>query len=352
MREKLISVFFKKDLILLLMTLVLFLAAGVCTEYCMIHFAANYYKWKPVKELKGNWYFYMDDYESDETVETYLRRKGAINVIDFRREHSPLKDPTDICFDDYYSIGVLWQASAEEVEMVQNIYPEAVDFRSVSQVLAEEDLCGNAKWWWTNLATVLAVWAAAIATGWLWFRRALRYSKKELDYLAYIGNNKKTLRKLYCNSLFLLVPIVWLFSFSAIVLPEPGGFEVLGCFGYRQIYLPIPVLMLVFVYAMVRLYFACCRNAFETNETIDNLFVKRGVRRIYLEDFTVEENLQLVLMAQGFSSGLALTLTKLEMRERQIEFCAKRPMAMCPGDEKLVFYDLQEEFMQRAPVGI
>ncbi len=352
MRGKLILAFWKKEGLFCVFAMLLFVVAGLCTDYHCLSFMENYHRWEPVRELGEGWYFYIDRAKNQDCIENYLLRRGAVNVLEFRREHCSLEDPTDIGYDDHYADGVLWQATPEDVQIVQVLFPEASEFYPTMQVVAQKDVRRDLKWWILSMIQILAMWGIAILVGVLWFRNALDQSGEEMAYLAYLGNDRRVLRKLYCKSVFVLVPIVWLCSFVAILFPGPGQYSEFGYWGYRQIYVPVPIVVLLIVYTMTRIFYVCCWRILKKDKRIDGYYVDRGVQRIYISDFTVAENLQLVLMSQGFSQELSITLARLGMKEQGIDFCANRVMEMCPSDEKLIVYDLQEEFMAKKPIEI
>ncbi len=352
MKGKLVATFWKKEVYFTVLVFLLFAIAGVATECTLLDVMENYHKWKPIEELEGDWYFYRDDSNGDEEVEKFLIMRGAMDVLEYRRDKCSLADPTEIGYEDYYDDGVLWQASEDDVKIVQVFYPEAEDFQKTTDVIARRDLRKDVGWVLTNVVTRILLWGFAIVSGIFWFRRGMVRSKEEINYLAYIGNEKTVLRKLYCNSLFVLVPCVWLISFVAIVIPGESGNVIWMHSGYRQMYGWIPFVMFFLIYAMVWILYSCCRRCFMKHPVLHLAYVDRGIQRIYIADYSVEENLELVLMSQGFSHGLAVTLVDLAMKENGIEFCAKRSMDMCPSDEKLVFFDLQEELMEKQPVEI
>nr|MBP3597843.1 hypothetical protein [Eubacterium sp.] len=354
MKGKLIASFWKKEIYLGVMVFLLFLVAGIATEHTLLDVMENYHKWEPIRELEGEWYFYKDDIDADDKVEKFLIQRGAMDVLEYRRNKCSLEDPTDIGYEEHYDDGVLWQASADDVKIVQVFYPEAEDFQRTTDVIAHEDLRNDTGWVVANVVTRVLLWGIAIAGGIFWFRRAVRRSQEEICYLAYVGNEKKVLRKLYCNSLFVLVPCIWVWVLSsvAIVIPGESGNSSWLYAGYRQMYIWIPIAMFFLIYIMTWILYMCCRRILMEHPTVKLAYVDRGIQRIYISDYSVEDNLELVLMSQGFSHSLATTLVDLAMQENGIEFCAKRSMDMCPREEKLVFFDLQEEFMRKEPVEI
>lgn len=69
-------------------------------------------------------------------------------------------------------------------------------------------------------------------------------------------------------------------------------------------------------------------------------------KHIFIGDLTLEDNLVLILMAQGYSEKPAEKLAGQIIEEEQISFCAKHQMATCPGDAKLKFFQLQDRLLE------
>lgn len=344
MKKKLLQLFYSKEKGCLVLFLLLFAIAGIYTVYILLNILAVHYRWKPMKELDENWYYYSDGVIDPDKLETYLlEQQGGVYVIDFRKANCPYVDPDDIGWDDEYAIGVIFSAPADMREKLKKDFAEAGRAIPVSAIIKKE--CNFLRVPGTlPLFILLFIWALAVGSGVFWFCRALGKSQEEQRYLAYIGNPPGKLRRWFCSRFVWGVFVMWLLSFCAIFLPEPDRFTTSA---FWRIYPEVPVVILLTCGAMAFLIYILNCKTWKRENAAEEVFGRDDVMRIFIAELTLSDNLKLILLAQGFKENVAQGLVTQMLEEKEIRFCANRCMAGVVN-ERIVFYELQDRLLGKS----
>lgn len=343
MKNKLLQLFYSKEKGYLILFLLLFVMAGIYTVYILLNVLAVHYRWKPMKELDENWYYYSDGVFDPDELETYLlEHQGGVYVIDFRKANCSYMDPDDIGWDDEYAAGVIFSASADMREKLKKDFAEAGRAIPISAIIKKE--CDFLRVPGTlPLFILLFIWVMAVGSGVFWFRCALRKSEEEQRYLAYIGNSPKKLRRWFCSWFLWVVFGAWLLSFCAVFLPEPNRFTTSS---FWRIYPEVPVAMLLVDGVMAFLIYGLNRRLWNRENVANEAFGQDEVMRIFIAELSLSDNLKLILLTQGFSERVAEELVAQMIEEKGISFCAKRSMAGVVK-ERIVFYELQDRLLEK-----
>lgn len=340
MNKKLSKLFLSKQIKFLFLFLGVFIVTGLYTNYYVMTNAAFYYKWEPVIELNDNWYWYSDGNKEHDSLESHvLQQYHAVPVHAFRQERCRFVDSDDIGYDSF-SQGVFFEISESDLEELKVLFPEAVKVQAVLEIVRwQYNILMERKYVIYGILVIL--WILSFAAGAFWFGKALEKSKEEQRYLSYVGNPTKRIKKRYCASLFKYLPVVYVISFAARLFPEPGeGF--LGVYSaFWRIYPSVLVIMLIFFGLFFLGLYVVFAKVWNGKNHVDG----QETERIYISDLTMQENLMLIFMAQGYSEKAAGKMAEVAIKNSGIDYCAKRKMGMCPGDEKLVFFKLQDELL-------
>lgn len=74
--------------------------------------------------------------------------------------------------------------------------------------------------------------------------------------------------------------------------------------------------------------------------------METGVRHLFISEISLVDNLKLALLIQGFTEHIARELVMEKVKEREIAYCAKRPMSQVVGKERVQFFQIQDEMLQ------
>lgn len=341
MKNKLLQLFYSKEKRFLFLFLVLFAMAGIYTVYILLNVLSVHYRWKPVKELDKSWHYYSDGMFDPDILEIYLlEHEGGMYVIDLRKTNCSYIDPDDIGWDDEYATGVIFSASGDTLEELQKILPKAKEIIPVSDIVKKE--CDFFRVPGVMpLVILLFIWTLAVGSGVFWFLFALGKSKEEQQYLAYIGNPPKKLKRWFCSCFLRFIPGAWLVSFCAYFLPEPGFFDRSA---FWMIYPEIPVVTLLVSGGMAFLLYLLNGNVWARRNMADKVYGTGETMRIFIAELSLFDNLRLILLAQGFKEEAAENLVMQMLEEKGIRFLANRCMSSVVK-ERIVFYELQDRLL-------
>ncbi len=306
--------------------------------------SSTYYRWRPMKILDDNWYVYVpgDDYHVGREVTDHLIRiYGAQMVAEYRSLNSVGVGKGSMDMLGNYAGSYLCRLSEKDKAEILKEFPRPGEFRKVADVIAQECDWKTLLWVPQTLVCVL-LWFVSIFCGVIWFQYCWRHMKQEICYLAYIGNDTKRMIRYYANPIFLFVPIIYTISLLAIAGVVNFMYGEMGFFEYTFPVLAFVLSILFMIVGMVYLYGRKCIKQ-EEMETMSRDVL--GVQRIYIDDFAIWENLQLILYTKGFNRNMSETLAWVALREREMEYCGKREMSLCPQEEKIPFFEAQEELM-------
>lgn len=347
MSYKLLHFFCFKNKIHGLLTIVCFLCFLVTClyiGYMILTVSAGYQKWKPVYEkLDENWYYYLTDspYFEPSAAQKYLEQnEDAVSLNEFR-EQNKLFIENNGFFYDPYSEGVIFEAETERVKEIESMFDIEGQIVPLFDIADKESdflrVVGIPK---IIMTFVLGIIADVFAV--CWFSYSLKKGSEELKYLHWINSDMKSVGRLYCFIPFYAAAGLWLLSFGAVWIPNNHT-------RFWRIYYYIPLIMLgiiaVNAVIMVMLYRLVWNKKYR--RLVEDFRTDEKEGRMYVDDLTLFDNLKLILLAQGFSESGADELLKQMLGEKQILFCARRPLAAVIGEERVSFYDLQDRLMKK-----
>ncbi len=334
MKKKVFQLFCGKEKELTSIFFILLAISAIYTMYHLTLITGTYKKWEPVIQLEKDWYFYPHVEFQEDEVQGYLRDKyKAISLDEFRGTKFPAKEQ----FYDVYSYGMLFETNENEVEKVKGKYQKAETIVPLTAITEREcrffeiiDVSHFAAW--------LILWFITIITAMVWFRRCLWKSREEIRCLLFLGYNKKNLKKLYGGFIGWFIPVIWLISGLAVFIP--GKLEI----WFRKLYLSAlfeNALILILVYGVI--YIWTFRNW--AKDEWQEVMKETDAGHLSINELSFVDNLKLALLIQGFSERFATEVVMTKMKEREIAFCAKRPMSQVVGDERVQFFKIQDELL-------
>lgn len=318
-----------------------FLALCLYIAYMILTVSAGYQKWKPVYENLGeDWYYYLTDSAQFEpnAVQKYLEQNdGAVSLNEYREQNKMFIENGGF-FYDRTSEGVIFEADAARVKEIESMFDIEGQIIPLFDIADKEsDFFEVVEIWEVVRMLVLGIITDIFAV--FWFSYSLKKGREELEYLSWIHFDQKKVRRLYCFIPFDTACILWFLSFGAVWIPN-------NHMPFWRIYYYIPLIMFGIIalnaVIMAALYRLVWNRQYRRQM---KEFQANDKKRRYVEDLTLFDNLKLILLAQGFSERGADELVKQVLDEKQIRFCAGRPVGGVIGDERTAFYDLQDQLM-------
>lgn len=349
MNNKLCQLFLEKQRNYLMVFAVLLTISGLCVNYQLMTYASFYYKWQSLFGYDEGWYWYSDEDKEHNEIENYLiAEQDAVSVHEYRVENYRYIDGEDVGWDkvDY---GVFFRAEEKDITDLRKKFKDYMKIRPVPDIVREEWRTATENGAMSLLFT-LVIWGITMAGGVFWFRKALEQSGEGIDYLLLVGFSPQAVRARYGRSIWFHFLIAFFISFAPRLLAYfPSTLHyVFTDFEFWRIYPCIILGMLLFYFLTFVLLNQWFKKAWKREYGEGNL--AQGKKHIFIGDLTLEDNLVLILMAQGYSEKPAEKLAGQIIEEEQISFCAKHQMATCPGDAKLKFFQLQDKLLE-GPIG-
>ena len=192
----------------------------------------------------------------------------------------------------------------------------------------------------------LVIWGITMAGGIFWFRKALEQSGEENEYLFLVGFSPQAVRARYSRCVWFYFLIAFFISFVPRILAYfPSTLHyVFTDFEFWRIYPCVILGMFLFYFFTFVLINQWFKKAWKKEYGEGNLIQEK--KHIFISDLTLEDNLALILIAQGYSEKTAESLVGQMVEEKKISFCAKHQMATCPGEAKLIFFQLQDKLLE------
>lgn len=347
MKKKLIRLFFQKERKFLFLSVMLFVVSGIYLGYQLMTYTSFYYNWEFAMDLDDTWYWYWDNqvnYDQYDEIEKFLlEKRGGISGYEYRHKHCRYAYLDQVGWDKF-DCGVLFQASQQEIEDLREKFPDFQQILTVPEFVKEERRTVSENGYFAFGVMVL-IWGISIGTGVFWFRKALLHSEEEYRYLRYVGYPLSKIRRMYCTSFFCFFPLIYIGAFAPRILAVfPSGLHlVFTRMEFWRIYPCIPLLLLLFLVLALSILSVLYLKVWDKTMKKDISFGASEHR--YIGELSLAENLELILIAQGYSEKAAQNLVKEVVSQKEIAFCANHIMSLCPGREKMTFYKLQEELL-------
>ena len=342
MKTKLFILFCKKMKFMTIMFGVLFLVAGVDTQFNLTLVEGNYYKWEMVRALDETWYYYPYNPIDSISLSTYLRANyGAMQFETFRSLRDPL-----ITQCDKYSYGDIFQITESELERLRKEYPEAELIVPVSQIVKMEtdflSVLGM-----PTILSLVSIWIICIVYGILWFSFCMRRSGELLSYLIHIKMNKREIEKIFCLSPTCIPILPWVLSFGIFFLSYNVLFEkdiqwlaitLSDLHKYYRPYIRVEIAVVLIYFVTTFIFYFVCRAIWNRAYNRRLFNIEKMDDHLFISDLSVIDNLKLILIAQGFSENAAARNIKPLLDERGI--CANHKLNRFV--EKIIFFEIQD----------
>ncbi len=345
MNQKLCQLFLEKQRNYLMAFAILLIISGLCVNYQLMTYASFYYKWQSLFWYDESWYWYSDEDEEHNEIENYLlTEQDGISAHEYRCENYRYIDGKDVAWDNV-DYGVFFQAEEKDITGLREKFKKYMKIRPVPEIVREE--------WRTatengavSFLLALVIWGITIAGGVFWFRKALEQSGEENDYLFLVGFSPQAVRARYGRCIWFYFVMAFFVSFVPRILAYfPSTLHyVFTDFEFWRIYPSVILGMFLFYFLTFVLLNYLFKKAWKKEYGEGNLVQEK--KHIFIGDLTLEDNLALILIAQGYSEKSAESLVGQMVEEEKLSFCAEHQMATCPGETKLIFFRLQDKLLE------
>lgn len=347
MKKKLFVLFCKKMKFMTFTFVMIFIVAGINTQWNLTRVYVNDLKWKPVMEFGEDWYFYYHDVTKsmgEDGFLIYLRTKCAsMDLQEFRMSHDPSFWIHDI---DRYSYGDIFHVSGSEMNHLKEQFAETERITPLSSIIEEEtgfhSVLGS-----TRSMIMVFLWVITLIYGFVWFYVCLNKSEEMNRYLIWIKMSKKRIRNTFCLVPISMVVAAWLASFVTF-LPLYGDWEILidGMeeLKYHGKLYPSVEFAVAAVFFVMALFLYVCWWAIWNRAYNRLLFsIEKTDSHLFVSYLSIMDNLKLILVAQGFSEKAAVRSIKPVLAKRGI--CAGNMLHQFIGNEKFIFFEIQDTLM-------
>ncbi len=217
------------------------------------------------------------------------------------------------------SSGLFFQASQKDLDYVRQIASPTGKIVSVKEILKDnesEQILSN-----NEITIGLLFWFIAICYIILWTGFLMSKCDQDAYYLLYIGLSQKKVIKCYsCMHMRMLIP-AFLLSYLGYFLPSQlenfWSADILAFLTVGCTYVVISILGTL----ILNTVFA--KKKFKTIQNIP-----------FIRNLTLEDNIVLYLRANGYSAKATKGLCKTILKEKEINYCAKRRMEIL-GEREL-----------------
>lgn len=244
------------------------------------------------------------------------------------------------CYDE--AAGVFFRASDEAVRTLQIEHAIGDRITSVAHIL---ELYGGYHYvvGYFRVSVVIVFWMIAMVFLFIWYRYLLNRSTRELAYLSYIGYDARTVLKRYGSMYVWLLPAGWLISCAAYFLPN--NFDA-----FWRMHWYIPAVAIVLYSAVGAIGFGLFVLIFKNNmgKRGADALLASDLKHLYIEDLTMKDNLKAILLAQGYSDRAAANMARQMLVEKELAYCADRPMDRLSGEERLRFLECREKLREQS----
>lgn len=141
-----------------------------------------------------------------------------------------------------------------------------------------------------------------------------------------------------CLVTFLCVPIAFLLSFAGYFLPN----EVETFWEMRPFMPPVVFAVLCMVWAVGILCLKIINHSYI--EKVRKYAGDCDAKKLFLDEFSVGDNLVFILTAKGLPYQWAVNYTDEVLRERQLIHCKERKAEMLSDGERMEINEIREEF--------